>query len=76
MHANVYDNNMYEAQTCAYSILISVATGWWHCGSTPKDELPDPRRSLANGIPSHAIEQANQEVWRDDHHSQHVSNQA
>ena len=36
-------------------------TGRWRCGSTPKDELPDPRGSLEN-IPSHTIEQANQEV--------------
>ena len=27
-----------------------------------KDGLPDPRRSLADEIPSHAIEQANQEI--------------
>ena len=27
-----------------------------------KDELPEPRVSLANDIPSRAIEQANQEV--------------
>ena len=29
--------------------------------NTPKDGLPDPRGSLANDIPSHAIEQPNQE---------------
>ena len=40
-----------------------------------KDELPEPRGSLANNIPSRTIEQANQEVQQDDHHSQHVSNQ-
>ena len=34
-------------------------TGRWHCGSTLKDELPEPRGSLANDIPSCAIEQAN-----------------
>ena len=28
--------------------------------TTLKDELPDPRGSLANDIPSYAIEQANQ----------------
>ena len=39
-----------------------------------KDELPDPRGSLANNIPSHAIEQANQEVQQDDCHLQHTSN--
>ena len=49
-------------------------TGRWHCGSTLKDELPDPRGSLANDIPSRAIEQANQEVRLDDCHSQHLSN--
>ena len=42
-----------------------------HCGITPKD---DPRRFLANSIPSHAIEQTNQEVRQDDRHSQHASN--
>ena len=44
--------------------------------STLKDELPEPRGSLANDIPSRAIERANQEVRQDDQHSQHVSNQA
>ena len=44
------------------------------CGRTTKDELriPDPRGSLANDIPSCAIEQANQEVWQDDRHSKRV----
>ena len=51
-------------------------TGRWRCGSTSKDELPKPRGSLANDIPSPAIEQAKQEVWQDDPHSQHASNQA
>ena len=53
-------------------------TGWWGHGSTPKDKLSDhePRGPLANNIPSCAIEQANQEVWQDDHHSQHALNQA
>ena len=41
-----------------------------------KDELPEPRGSLANDIPSHAIEQASQEVCQDDRHSQHTSSQA
>ena len=54
-------------------VLIAKCTGWWCCGSTPKDELPDPRGSLANNIPSRAVEQANQEVWQDDCHSQHAS---
>ena len=44
-------------------------TGWWCCKSTLKDELPEPSGSLANNIPSHAIEQANKEVRQDDHHS-------
>ena len=30
-------------------------TGRWCRGSTPKDELPEPRETLANDIPSHAI---------------------
>ena len=37
-------------------VLWMYSKGW-----TPKDELPDQRGSLANDIPSHAIEQANQE---------------
>ena len=49
-------------------------TGQWHCESTSKDELPEPRGSLANSIPSRTIEQANQEVRQDDCHSQHASN--
>ena len=36
----------------------------WKYLKAPKDGLPDPRGSLANEIPSHAIEQANQEVWQ------------
>ena len=38
-------------------VLIAKCTGQWHCaGSTPKDELPDPRGSLTNDIPICAIE--------------------
>ena len=47
--SNAYDNNVYEVQTYAsfyYSMLISVATGQWHCESTLKNELPDPRGFL------------------------------
>ena len=40
------------------------------------DELSEPRGSLANDIPSRAIEQANQEVQQDDCHSKHMSDQA
>ena len=32
---------------------------------TPKDELPDRRQFSANNIPSHTIEQANQEFRQD-----------
>ena len=39
-----------------------------------EDELPEPRGSLANDIPSRATEQANQKVQQDDRHLQHVSN--
>ena len=39
--------------------------GRYRCGSTLKNELPKPRGSLANDIPSHAIEQADQEVRQD-----------
>ena len=54
---------MYEAQTCtSFYYSTGKCTGQWCCGSTPKDELPGPRGSLANDIPSHAIEQANQEI--------------
>ena len=42
------------------------------CESTSMDELPQPRGSLANNIPSRAIEQANQEFRQDDRHSQHA----
>ena len=38
-------------------------------------ELPELRGPLANDIPFHAIEQANQGVLQDNRHSQHVSNQ-
>ena len=34
----------------------------WKYLKAPKDGLPDPRGSLANEIPSRAIEQANREV--------------
>ena len=57
-------------------LLDSTITGRWCCGSTLKDELTDPKGSLANEIPSCAIEQANQEVQQDDCHSQHASNLA
>ena len=43
---------------------------------TSKDELPEPRGSLAKDLPFRAIEQANQEVRQDDRHSQCASNQA
>ena len=47
-------------------VLIAKCIGQWHCGSTPKDELPDPRGFLANGIPSRTTKQANQEIQQDD----------
>ena len=56
-------------------VLISVQDNGDCCESTSKDELPQPRGSLAtNNIPSHAIEQDNQEFQQDDRHSQHASN--
>ena len=55
-------------------VLISVQDDGDSCKSTSKDELPQPRRSLANNIPSRAIEQANQEFRQDDRHSQHALN--
>ena len=42
-------------------VLISVQDDGDGCESTLKDELPQPRGSLANNIPLRAIEQANQE---------------
>ena len=36
----------------------------WKYLKAQKDEMPDPRGSLADEIPSHAIEQANQEIWQ------------
>ena len=42
-------------------VLISVQDDGDNCEITLKDELPQPRGFLANNIPSHAIEQANQE---------------
>ena len=63
---NVCDNNAYEAHMCIRFILLvdcsDKCTGRWCCGSTSKDELPEPRGSLGNNIPSRAIEQANREV--------------
>ena len=47
-------------------VLVSVQDDGDGCKSTSKDELPQPRGSLANNIPSHAIEQANQEFQQDD----------
>ena len=35
---------------CFIIVLIAKCTGQWCCGSTPKDELPDPRGSLAKTI--------------------------
>ena len=37
--------------------------------------VPEPRRFLANDIPSRAIEQPNQVVQQNNCHSQHASNQ-
>ena len=72
---NVCDNNVYEAQTCTlFYYSTDKCTGRWRRGSTPKDGVNDPRRSLANKVPSHAVQQVNQEVQQEDLHSQHVSN--
>ena len=55
------DNNVYEAQhafrfiSCRI-VLISVQDDGDGCESTLKDELPQPRGSLANNIPSHGIQ--------------------
>ena len=69
------DNNVYEAQTYTlFYYSTDKCTGWLHCGSTPKDGLPDPRGSLANKIPPHALGQTCQDVQQDEHHLQHASN--
>ena len=63
MHANVYDKNVYEGQMYTlFYYSTDKCTGQWHCEDTLKDGLPDSRGSLANNIPSHAIQQVNQEV--------------
>ena len=74
--ANVRDNNVYEAQTCAlfYYLIVLISVQDDDSGSTLKGELFDPRGSLASDIPSCAIEQANQEIRQDNRHSQHPSN--
>ena len=49
---NVCDNNVYEAQTCTlFYYSTDKCTGRWSRGSTPKDGVYDPRRSLANKVP-------------------------
>ena len=68
---SVCDNNVYEAQTCnLFYYSTDKCTVRWRRGSTPKDGVNDPRRSLANKVPSHAVQQVNQE----DLQLQHVSN--
>ena len=81
MHAKcICDNNVYEAQTHAsfYYLIVRISVqddmALWKYFKM-KDELPEPRGSLANNIPSCAIEQANQEVRQNDRHLQHTSNQ-
>ena len=45
--ANVYDNNVYKAQTCtSFYYSTDKWIGQWQCGSTPKNELPDAIQSL------------------------------
>ena len=55
-------------------VLISVQDDGDGCESTSNDELPQPRGSLANNVPSRATEQANQDFQQDNRHSQHSSN--
>ena len=80
MRTSICDSNVYVTQTCAsFYCTIDKCTGCGLAvcyGSTPKDELRDPRGPLANNIPSCVIEQVDQEVQQDNHHSQHASNQA
>ena len=56
---NVCDNNMCKAQmVISFYYITDKCTGQWHCGSAPKDGLPDPRGSSVNEITSHAIYRA------------------
>ena len=79
---NVCDNNVYvHGSNVTFILLVDQVVlisvqddmALWKYFKL-KDELPEPRGSLANNIPSCAIEQANQEVQQGDHHSQHVTN--
>ena len=79
---NVSDHNMYKAQTCTL-FYYSTADKCIGDGAAVKvlwriDYLRDYliKRVFIKQKPSHAIEQANQEVQQEDHHSQHESNQA
>ena len=65
---------MYVTITCTRLKRAFRFISCWIAESTSKDELPQPRGSLANNIHSRAIEQANQEFRQDNRHSQHVSN--
>ena len=65
---------MYFILLLDYIKLTVKCTGWWYCGRTLKDELTNPRGSLANNISFRAIEKANQKVQQDDQHLQYVSN--
>ena len=52
-------------KTCTsfyYNIAKCRTMAMWKYLKAPKDGFSDPRGSLANEIPSRAIEQANQEV--------------
>ena len=71
VHACAYQ--MYMKITCTRlncvlldSKLTVKCIGRWCCERTAKNELHDPRGSLANDIPSYAIVQAIQKVWQDD----------
>ena len=67
-------NNVYEAQiSTLFHCSIDKCIGRLCCGNALKDGLPNPRGSLANEIPSHAIEQTNQDVQQEDRHSQYMS---
>ena len=83
--AHTCAHQMYVTITCSvrnvcFALLVdctdtvSVQDDGDSCESTLKDKLPQPRGSLANNIPSRAIDQAIQEFRQDYRHLQHSSN--
>ena len=70
MHAINY---VYEAQmSTLFHCSIDKCIGWLCCGNALKDGLPT-EGVFKDEIPSHAIEQTNQDVQQEDRHSQYTS---